>query len=88
MIPFALERLADMEKLIKKLGSISSDKIFDVACGRGEFIDILMQVLKDYEKFIGIDFSDKIVKFAQEHFKDKPVEIIKIWVLQMIHLML
>jgi len=67
----------DMEKLLKKLGSIFGDKILDVACGRGEFIGILMQVLKDYEKFVGIDFSDKIVKFAQEHFKDKPVEIIK-----------
>ena len=67
----------DMEKLIKKLGLISGGKILDVASGRGEFIGILMQVLKDYEKFIGIDFSDKTVKFSQKHFKDKPVEIIK-----------
>lgn len=67
----------DMEKIIKKLGLISGGKILDVASGRGEFIGILMQVLKDYEKFIGIDFSDKTVKFSQKHFKDKPVEIIK-----------
>ncbi len=67
----------NMEQLLKKLKSISGGKILDVATGQGEFINALMKSLKDYDCFIGVDNSDKAVKYAAEQFKEKRVHIDK-----------
>jgi ubiquinone/menaquinone biosynthesis C-methylase UbiE len=50
----------------------------DVATGEGEFIDILMKTLKDYDSFVGIDYcasatSRKHMESAKKRFEGKPV---------------
>jgi len=73
---------SESPKIAKKLGSIKGGEVLDVATGRGGFIDTLMNILKDYESFIGIDNctyhdSAKEMKEGREHFKDRPVEFAK-----------
>jgi len=66
-----------VENLEKRLGSISGGKVLDVATGRGEFINVLMNVLMKYREFIGIDNSDRSVAFASDAFATEPVRIEK-----------
>jgi len=66
-------------KIAKRLGSISGGRVLDVATGKGEFIDTLMNTLKDYKSFIGIDNcnsdnSAADMRDGRVHFKGKPVE--------------
>ncbi len=67
----------DLEKLELRLKEVSGGKILDVATGTGQFITMLMEALKDYESFIGIDVHEKALEFAQKQFEGKPVEFIK-----------
>jgi len=60
-----------------KLGSISGGKILDVATGSGDFIDVLMKTLKNYDSFVGIDISRKDLESAKKRFKDQPVELLE-----------
>jgi len=63
--------------IMEKLRSISSGRVLDVATGDGGFIDTLMKTLKDYDSFVGIDYSEKEVESGKKRFKDQPVRIMK-----------
>jgi ubiquinone/menaquinone biosynthesis C-methylase UbiE len=71
------ERLAasGAVKIRSKLSTISGGKVLDVATGSGDFIDILMKTLKDYDCFVGIDISKKHLQSAEKRFRDKPVKL-------------
>jgi len=60
-----------------KLGSISGGKVLDIATGSGNFINVLMKTLKDYDSFVGIDISKKDLESAKKRFKDQPVELLE-----------
>jgi len=60
-----------------KLASISGGKVLDIATGTGDFINILMKTLKNYDSFIGIDTSKKDLETAQKRFKNQPVELLE-----------
>jgi len=64
-------------KMRTKLGSISGGKILDIATGSGDFINILMKTLKNYDSFVGIDISKKDLESAKKRFKDQPVELLE-----------
>jgi len=69
-------------KTAKRLGSISGGKVLDVATDQGGFIETLMNTLKDYESFIGIDNcashnSVEEMKEARMHFRGRPVELLE-----------
>ena len=59
-----------------KLGSISGGKVLDIATGTGDFINILMKTLKNYDSFVGIDTSKKDLETAKKRFKNQPVELL------------
>ena len=61
----------------EKLQEISGGKILDVATGSGDFINTLMQMLKNYDYFVGIDLSRKDLESARKRFKGKPVEFLE-----------
>jgi len=60
-----------------RLGLISGGKVLDVATGSGDFIDVLMKTLKNYDCFVGIDVSKKDLESAKKRFKDQPVEFLE-----------
>jgi ubiquinone/menaquinone biosynthesis C-methylase UbiE len=60
-----------------KLASISGGKVLDIATGTGDFINILMKTLKNYDSFVGIDISKKDLESAKKRFKDQPVELLE-----------
>jgi len=64
-------------KMRTKLGSISGGKVLDVATGGGDFINILMKTLEDYDSFVGIDISRKDLESARKRFRDQPVELLE-----------
>jgi len=57
----------------KKFGTISGGDILDVGTHDGEFIKVLMKVLRDYDSFTGIDISEDDVKNGEQQFKKAPV---------------
>lgn len=77
-----IELIADLPESIResgaievltKLGTISGGDVLDVGTQKGDFINVLMKVLKEYSTFTGIDISEENLKEARELFKDKPV---------------
>jgi len=60
-----------------KLGSISGGRVLDIAIGSGDFINVLMKTLKNYDSFVGIDISKKDLESAKKRFKDQPVELLE-----------
>jgi ubiquinone/menaquinone biosynthesis C-methylase UbiE len=66
-----------VEKLKSALNKISGGKVLDVGTGRGEFIDLLKENLKDYTEIIGIDMNDIALEKAKETFKDKNIQFKK-----------
>ena len=73
---------SEAPRIAKRLGSISGGLVLDVATSEGGFIDTLMNTLKDYESFVGIDncasyYSVKGMRDGRVHFRAKRVEFIK-----------
>ena len=64
-------------RIAKRLRSISGGKVLDVATGGGGFIETLMEALKDYDSFVGIDNSGKEVESAKKRFEGQRVEIME-----------
>lgn len=74
-------RSSEAPKIAERLGSISGGRVLDVATGRGGFIDILINTLKDYESFIGIDSGasqspEEEMRDGMGRFNGKPVELL------------
>ena len=57
----------------KKFGTIAGGDILDVGTQDGDFIKVLMKVLRDYDSFTGIDISEDDVKKGEQQFKKDPV---------------
>ena len=51
--------------------------MLDVCTGEGDFISILMQTLNGYERFIGIDMSQKDLEVARKNFDGHPVQFME-----------
>jgi len=73
---------SEAPKIAKRLGSISGGRVLDVATGQGGFIDTLMNTLKDYEFFIGIDNcashnSAEEMGKGRVRFGGRPVEFLE-----------
>jgi len=73
---------SEAPRIAKRLGSISGGRVLDVATGQGGFIDTLMNTLKDYESFIGIDNctsydSVEEMREGRVHFRGRPVEFLE-----------
>jgi ubiquinone/menaquinone biosynthesis C-methylase UbiE len=60
-----------------KLGTVSGGKVLDVATGSGDFIDILMKTMNDYDCFVGVDISKKDLESAKKRFKNQPVQLME-----------
>jgi len=54
------------------LGWSSGGRVLDVATGGGDFINFLLERLKDYDEIIGIDINASRAAAFAETFKDKP----------------
>lgn len=59
----------------KQLESISGGKVLDVATQSGNFILTLIDLLLDYDSFIGIDISKK--EWNEKRFTNYPVEFLE-----------
>lgn len=73
-IPIYLKESGAIE-IYELLRNISGNEILDVATGDGDFITTLMQSLKHYQSFTGIDIDKEEIKKARKKFKEKPVKI-------------
>jgi ubiquinone/menaquinone biosynthesis C-methylase UbiE len=60
-----------MNEFLQILSKMNGGKILDIATGNGEFIYFLMENLKSYESFTGIDMREN--KQIDDVFKDKPI---------------
>ncbi|MFX1482817.1 MAG: class I SAM-dependent methyltransferase [Promethearchaeota archaeon] len=60
----------------ERFGVISGGDILDVGTNDGDFIKVLMKVLKDYNTFTGIDISEDELDKAREQFIDDPVSVL------------
>jgi len=74
--------LSNARKIAKRLESVSGGKVLDVGTAGGDFIDILMRTLKDYDSFVGIDYclsarSRKEFESARKRFEGRPVRLIE-----------
>jgi len=67
----------DLEKLEIRLKEISGGKVLDVVTGSGQFIQFLMEALKGYHDFVGIDVHEKALEYAQKQFEGKPFHFVK-----------
>ncbi|MFW9993319.1 MAG: class I SAM-dependent methyltransferase [Candidatus Odinarchaeota archaeon] len=65
-----------IESILKKLHSISSKNALDVATGDGGFIRLLMETLKEYQSFTGVDIYQKRLNQAIRKFKRNSVEFL------------
>jgi ubiquinone/menaquinone biosynthesis C-methylase UbiE len=70
--------LSSAGKVAKRLGTISGGSVLDVATARGGFINTLMNTLKAYDSFVGIDYcasdeSRELMESAKKRFEGKPV---------------
>ena len=61
----------------EKFGTISAGDVLDVGTSNGDFIKVLMKVLRNYNSFTGIDISEKYFKEGREHFRGVPVDFIE-----------
>jgi ubiquinone/menaquinone biosynthesis C-methylase UbiE len=75
-LPVGLRESGALE-VREKLGTISGGDVLDVGTDDGDFINVLMKVLKDYKSFTGIDISEEDLNKARESFKDDPVKLIE-----------
>jgi ubiquinone/menaquinone biosynthesis C-methylase UbiE len=66
-----------MDILAEKLGEVSGGDILDVATGRGNFIELLIEYLKDYRSITGIDSSEKAVDGARKSITKDNVSFLK-----------
>ncbi len=62
-------------EIAKIMKTISGGNVLDVASGDGDFIAMLIDALKDYESFTGIDSNKKEIKKAKKNLAGKSIKI-------------
>ena len=63
-----IERIEDFQELLE---NFHGGRILDVACGGGQFIDVLVNSLASWEHITGLDLSDEIMSEARQKFNGK-----------------
>jgi len=67
-----------MEKLKQIIDGISDPKILDVGTGAGNFIHLITYLTNNYNKIVGIDISDRMVKITSKQFAENDkIKIVK-----------
>ena len=61
-------RINDFKEI---LGDFHGGRILDVACGPGQFIEILVDSMASWEHITGLDLSDEIMAEARQKFDGK-----------------
>jgi SAM-dependent methyltransferase len=61
----------------EKLGSVFGGDVLDVGTDDGDFINVLMKTLKDYNSFTGIDISGDELEKARKQFKNAPANFMQ-----------
>jgi SAM-dependent methyltransferase len=67
----------ELREIIETLGHIPGGRVLDIATGDGDYINLLMETLDDYDSFIGIDINVEDLETGRERFEGKPVELIE-----------
>jgi ubiquinone/menaquinone biosynthesis C-methylase UbiE len=65
-----------MSEVEEALNQISGGRVLDVATGRGNFIHVLREHLKDYTDITGIDSSEKALDIAREALDETDLQLI------------
>ena len=63
-----------MRIIKEKLSKFYRGKILEVGTGRGDFIKLLSENLKGYDKIVGIDSHEEILDATREKLHTKNVE--------------
>jgi len=63
----------EAKRILKRLNQISGGKVLDVGTEEGEFVNTLINTLKAYDSFTGIDITNKYFEKARNKFEDYPV---------------
>jgi SAM-dependent methyltransferase len=61
-------------KVADRLKPIPGGRALDVCTGSGDFIQALLQTLKDFVSFLGVDVSEKDLETGRKRFAGRPVE--------------
>lgn len=64
-------------EIANNLKIISGGKVLDVGTEKGGFIWTLIDTLKDYHSFVGIDISFKELESIKKEFENEPVDFIE-----------
>jgi ubiquinone/menaquinone biosynthesis C-methylase UbiE len=67
------EEETHLEILKEKLGSISGGRILDVATGDGNFVNLLVNNMKDYSEITGIDCDKTIIELSRKTFNNDKI---------------
>jgi ubiquinone/menaquinone biosynthesis C-methylase UbiE len=54
------------KEIAERLATISGGRVLDVGTGKGKFIETLMQTLKSFDSFVGIDIDHEDLAKARE----------------------
>jgi ubiquinone/menaquinone biosynthesis C-methylase UbiE len=65
------------KEILERMKSISGGKVLDVCTGSGDFIQALVQTLKDFVSFVGVDVSERDLEAGKKRFVGRPVEFRK-----------
>lgn len=66
-----------MKGVLQRLSQIEGGIVLDAATGRGEFINVIKSNFKSYSQVIGVDYSEKLITYAQKLFPENDIEIYK-----------
>lgn len=66
-----------MEILKASLRGVAAGMVLDVATGRGEFVQILLDCLESYDSITAVDNSERAVQFASTHISNDRVRVLR-----------
>ncbi|MFX1491361.1 MAG: class I SAM-dependent methyltransferase [Promethearchaeota archaeon] len=57
--------------IAERLAVMVGGRVLDVCTGKGDFIEMLMKTLKEFDCFVGVDIADDDLAVAREKFQDR-----------------
>ena len=75
-LPKGLAR-SGAKEIAQNLKQIHGGKVLDIATEKGGFIDVLMNSLKDYDEFIGVDIKFEDLESMNKEYQSKPVRFLE-----------